>query len=134
MHGKTVAELTNLSYRQLNYLVDNVDGLLSTPHESQGQPRDFRYRDVVLIRLASLLREDGFRIKQIVQAVGAVDQNWKDNTDPDGAGMLLYGGDGLFRWSLKSDLQLSVTDDGKEYGQPIEWCRNISSAIFTTSG
>lgn len=106
MDGRSASKITGLTYRQLNHYVNRVDGLLSRPSESQGKDRVFCYRDIVLLRLLNYLIADGFRVKQIRQAVNAVLDNWHNAENPFEAGYLFYGIDG-FRWSPTTVYQLS---------------------------
>lgn len=119
MDGKTVSKITDLTYGQVNYLVDNIDGLLSKPSVSQGKAREFAFSDVVLLRLIYYLKNDGYRIKHFRRAVDVVRANWKDET-PGNAGYLFTGWmmGGLygiktdeFRWAAYTPIQL-VTKDG----------------------
>lgn len=85
MDAAKVKELTGLTYGQLNYLIMQVQALKR--EKTQGKARDFTYRDLVLLKLASLMRSDGIRLDEINQAIGLVNDCW--NTDnPLSAGVL----------------------------------------------
>lgn len=111
MDGRKASEITGLTYRQLNHYVEKVDGLLTKPSESQGKPRDFCYRDLVLLRLVNYLITDGYRLPQIKQAASEVLKNWHNVENPDDAGFLFDGVDG-FRWTPTTEFQLSSNGAG----------------------
>ena len=73
MDAKQVKEITGLTYGQLNYLIDQVDALKR--EKTQGKARDFSFRDLVLLKLASLMRSDGIGIRDISAGVALADKN-----------------------------------------------------------
>ena len=73
MDAKQVKEITGLTYGQLNYLIDQVDALKR--EKTQGKARDFSFRDLVLLKLASLMRSDGIGIRDISAGVALADKH-----------------------------------------------------------
>lgn len=73
MDAKQVKELTGLTYGQLNYLVDQVDALKR--EKTQGKARDFTFRDLALLKLASLMRSDGISTRDISEGVALADRH-----------------------------------------------------------
>lgn len=73
MDAKQVKELTGLTYGQLNYLIDQVDALKRD--KTQGKARDFSFRDLALLKLASLMRSDGIGTRDISEGVALADRN-----------------------------------------------------------
>lgn len=73
MDAKQVKELTGLTYGQLNYLIDQVDALKRD--KTQGKARDFTFRDLALLKLASLMRSDGINTRDISAGVALADKN-----------------------------------------------------------
>jgi len=110
MDGKTASLVTGLSYGQLNYLIRTIPSLLSTPRENDRHARNFTYREVVLLRLARVLKNDHFRIQSIKQALEVVNENWCDN-DPDSASVLIYSAKSKrFAWATPAELELIKTE------------------------
>lgn len=97
MDGKTAVRIVGITYGQLNFWVNQVDGLLSNDPISQGLPRNFTYRDLVLLNVAKTLRQDGCRLNAIRQAIKVISDNWKDD-DPENAGWLVSGDLKTFSW------------------------------------
>jgi len=108
MDGKTASRIVGITYGQLNLWVNQIDGLLSNPSESQGLPRNFTYRDLVLLNVAKYLRHDGCRMEAIRKAIKVVSDNWKDD-DPENAG-----------WLLTQDLKNFSWKGGDEPGMILE--------------
>jgi len=87
MDGKTASRIVGITYGQLNLWVNKIDGLLSNESVSQGLPRNFTYRDLVLLGVVKYLRKYGFKMDVIGQAIKIISGNWKDN-DPENIGMV----------------------------------------------
>lgn len=124
MDAKAVTEYFKISYGQLKYLINQIDALKRD--KAQGKARDYSYRDLVLISLALVLRSDGFRLDAIKQAINELSNNWKDSENPNNAGVLLRGGDGLFRWSETTDLTLTAG----EHKTPIDLYKTIPKFYY----
>ncbi len=103
MDSKTVIERTGLTYGQLNYLLKRVDAL--NRDKTQGKARKFGPRDLVFLKLASVLREHGYGLDKINEAVTLVDQQWIDDPyfDIGKAGRLSFGYENQIRWELSSN-------------------------------
>jgi len=86
MDAKQVKEITGLTYGQLNYLIDQVDALKR--EKTQGKARDFSFRDLVLLKLASVMRTDGLSLPAINEVMNVLNRNWI-NENPNDAGTLL---------------------------------------------
>jgi DNA-binding transcriptional MerR regulator len=86
MNTKQVKELTGLTYGQLNYLVDQVDALKR--EKKQGKARDFSFRDLVYLKLASVMRSDGMGLPAINEVMSVLDHHWI-NENPNDAGTLM---------------------------------------------
>ena len=86
MDAGKVIELTGLTYGQLNYLIKKVDVLKRK--KTQGKARDFTFREVVFLKLASLMRSDGIRLDDIDAAIKQADEAWI-NDNPQDAGVLV---------------------------------------------
>jgi len=86
MNAEKVIELTGLTYGQLNYLIEKVDALKR--EKTQGKARDFSFRDLVYLKLASLMRSDGMGSPAINEVMAILDQYWI-NENPNDAGTLL---------------------------------------------
>ncbi len=72
MNGKEVAEKIGVTYPQLRYFVRKIDAV-SKKDTSQGHEHDFTFRDLVYLKLASVMRSDGIGLDEINQAVGTLD-------------------------------------------------------------
>jgi len=91
MNTTKVKEITGLTDDQISYLIKKVDALKR--EKTQGKARDYSFRDVVFLKLASLMRADGLPISEIDQATINIDTLWQ-MTGTYGA--LLRNGD---KWS-----------------------------------
>jgi len=87
MDAKQVKELTGLTYGQLNYLVDQVDALKR--EKTQGKARDFTFRDLVYLKVASLMRADGMSLPVINKGITLLNRTWVNSENPSAAGSLL---------------------------------------------
>ena len=83
--GKVIG-LTGLTYGQLNYLIKQVDVL--NREKTQGKARDFSFREVVFLKLASVMRSDGMGLSAINEVMSVLNQYWI-NENPKDAGNLL---------------------------------------------
>jgi DNA-binding transcriptional MerR regulator len=109
MDGKAASDFVGLTYGQTNYFVKRLDGLITQKSESQGLPRDFIYRDLVMLRLARLLREDGYRLDAIKEAVSQVFAHWLDD-NPENAGGLRVNKNSEFTWT-SNRLTMTTKDE-----------------------
>lgn len=71
MDTKQVKELTGLTDNQITYLIKKVDALKR--EKSQGKAREYTFRELVYLKLASLMRSDGIRLDEINEAIGTLD-------------------------------------------------------------
>ena len=94
MDGKLASAKTGLTYGQTNYLVRK--GLITPISISQGKPREFSYRDLVMLRLAAELRADGYRLDAISQALTELRTHWTSENPEEAGWMLVIGG--FFVW------------------------------------
>ena len=67
MDTKQVKELTGLTDNQITYLIKKVDALKR--EKSQGKAREYTFRELVYLKLASLMRSDGIRLDEINEAI-----------------------------------------------------------------
>lgn len=103
MDSKRVSEYLGISYGQLNYFLRKVKGL--TPvgwGASQGKARDYTRHDLSRLRLALLLKNDGYSTKAIQKAINELNKNWNGKT-PDNAGILYSMPDNAFLWIKEGD-------------------------------
>lgn len=100
MNGKQASLFLGISYRQLNYLLQQVEGLVPVRYgSSQGKARDISIHDLTRIALAIILKKDGYEPSDIQKAVDELNSNW-DGSDVQEAGVLFALGDGSnFKWS-----------------------------------
>ena len=96
MDAKQVKEITGLTYGQLNYLIDQVDALKRD--KTQGKARDFSFRDLVLLKLASVMRADGLRLDEINDAFNGLNRMCIDIEKVEDAGVLVCTGNEMYRW------------------------------------
>lgn len=98
MDTKRVKELTGLTDNQITYLINNVDALKR--EKSQGKARDYSFRDLVYLKLASVMRSDGMRLPEINGVISVLGSEWI-NENPNDAGTLLkvYVKDAGHRWA-----------------------------------
>lgn len=106
--GKVIG-LTGLTYGQLNYLIKQVDVL--NREKTQGKARDFSFREVVFLKLASLMRSDGLRLGVINEAIGLIDQYWTNTENPAKAGMIIR----MFDVEGLGDVWVWSSSRGEEY-------------------
>lgn len=76
MNGKEVVEKIGITYPQLRYFVRKIDAV-SKKDTSQGHEHDFTFRDLVYLKLASIMRADGLGLDEINQAIEVLDLFWK---------------------------------------------------------
>lgn len=118
MDAKMVLEATGLTYGRLNYLIEQVDALKR--EKTQGKARDFYFRDLVYLKLASLMRTDGIRISAINDAIELLGNNWRDDDNIDQAGTLIRehgkGGEVIWHWGIFDGIKIPgrTTIDGDE--------------------
>lgn len=106
---RIASELSGLSYGQIKYWTR--EGVLSRP-DTVDRRNSYAWSmyDLTLLRLAGMLKNDGYNLKAIKQAVSLVENNWKEIDNPDQAGVLMVTPDGRFGWLLETDLKLTVGD------------------------
>jgi DNA-binding transcriptional MerR regulator len=95
MDTEQAAQAAGLTYAQLDYAIRN--GIVYAPPTKPGRTREFTARDLALLKLYGILREDGYKPQETREAIAKVEANWKDD-DPENAGSLLVI-DGEFVWS-----------------------------------
>ena len=88
MNGKEVVEKIGITYPQLRYFVRKIDAL-PKKETSQGHEHDFTFRDLVYLKLASIMRSDGLGLPVINDAIGLLDIYWTNAENPASAGSLL---------------------------------------------
>jgi len=86
MNGKEVVEKIGITYPQLRYFVRKIDAL-PKKETSQGHEHDFSFRDLVYLKLASIMRSDGLGLDEINIAIKQVAEAWKSD-NPLLAGVL----------------------------------------------
>lgn len=86
MDTKQVKELTGLTDNQITYLINKIDALKR--EKTQGKARDYSFRDLVYLKLASMMRSDGHRLPVINSAIEQVDNAWKNPENPQEAGVI----------------------------------------------
>lgn len=87
MNTKQVKELTGLTDDQINYLIEKVDALKR--EKSQGKAREYSFRDLVYLKLASVMRSDGLALPVINEAISFGLNEFWTNENPNDAGTLL---------------------------------------------
>jgi len=100
MDTKQVKELTGLTDNQITYLIKKVDALKR--EKSQGKAREYTFRELVYLKLASLMRSDGLGLDEINQAVGTLNYFWKIK-EFTGSGALTKHHEGAWAFSPPSD-------------------------------
>lgn len=104
MNTREAAKWAGITYRQLDYWI--AQGVITPAAEyGQGKAREFSKRDLVILRVLVMLRDDGFRIEEMREATGLINKHWVTN-NPDMAGTLgvLYRGKG--GWEVPRDMGL----------------------------
>ena len=86
MDTKQVKELTGLTDNQITYLINQVDVLKR--EKTQGKAREYSFRDLVYLKLASVMRSDGMGLPAINEVMNVLNRNWI-NENPNDAGTLL---------------------------------------------
>lgn len=109
MDTKRVKELTGLTDNQITYLINNIDALKR--EKMQGKARDYSFREVVFLKLASLMRSDGLRLGVINEAIGLIDQYWTNTENPAKAGMIIR----MFDVEGLGDVWVWSSSRGEEY-------------------
>ena len=126
MDTKQVKELTGLTDNQITYLIKKVDALKR--EKTQGKAREYTFRELVYLKLASLMRSDGLRLPVINEAIESLNVYWT-NDAPEDAGTLLIisnakiwiddgdqpAGGGLVIMYSQSDTSDDVLGDAKQY-------------------
>lgn len=109
MDGKQASKVLGITYRQLNYMLKKVEGLVPVAYgESMGKARDITVHDLARFTLAFMLKTDGYAYVDIQKAITELNINW-DGRTPDNAGVLLALGDGsAFNWALDTNLALTA--------------------------
>jgi len=87
MNGKEASKFVGITYRQMRYFVDQIDAL-TKKETSQGHDHEFTFKDLVYLKLASVMRSDGMRLDEINKAIRPLDEYWI-NENPIDAGTLL---------------------------------------------
>lgn len=107
MDGKQASEVLGKTYRQLNYMLKQVDGLVPVEYGlSIGKARDITAHDLTRLTVAFMLKDDSYNYAEIQKAISLINDNW-DGATPDNAGVLLALGDGsAFNWALDTDLAI----------------------------
>lgn len=86
MNAAGIVELTGLTYRKLNYMQEQIDVLKR--EKTQGKAREYSFRDLLYLKIASLIRSDGIGLSEINQAIKALDHVW-DNAEVPGRWAIL---------------------------------------------
>lgn len=86
MNTAKVKEITGLTDDQITYLIKKVDALKR--EKMQGKARDYSFREVVFLKLASVMRSDGMGLSAINEVMSVLNQYWI-NENPKDAGNLL---------------------------------------------
>ena len=86
MNTAKVKEITGLTDDQISYLIKKVDALKR--EKTQGKAREYSFRDVVFLKLASLMRSDRIGLDEINLAIKQVNEAW-NNDNPQDAGVLV---------------------------------------------
>lgn len=87
MNTKQVKELTGLTDDQINYLIKKVEVL--NRKKSQGKAREYSFRDLVYLKLASVMRSDGLALPVINEAISFGLNEFWTNENPKDAGTLI---------------------------------------------
>lgn len=87
MDTKQVKELTGLTDNQISYLIKKVD--LLKREKTQGKAREYSFRDLVYLKLASIMRSDGLSLPEIDKAIKLLYRTWIFSENPASAGSLL---------------------------------------------
>jgi len=100
MNGRQASLYLGVSYRQLNYLLQQVEGLVPVRYgSSQGKAREISQHDLTRIALAFMLKKDGYITSDIQTAIDVLNEHW-DGSDLEEAGILFALGDGSnFKWT-----------------------------------
>ena len=109
MNTAKVKEITGLTDDQITYLIKKVDALKR--EKMQGKARDYSFREVVFLKLASLMRSDGLRLGVINEAIGLIDQYWTNTENPAKAGMIIR----MFDVEGLGDVWVWSSSRGEEY-------------------
>ena len=118
MDSKRVSEYLGISYNQLSYLLRKWGA-------SQGKARDYTCHDLTRLRLALLLKNDGYSTKAIQKAINELNKNWNGKT-PDNAGGLLAVSDSAFNWSSENSMQLS----GDGINMPLDLLSSVPKVFY----
>ena len=109
MDGKQASELFGITHYAFIYLHKRVDGLISSKYgESRGRALELTHQDLTRLKLAVMLKNDGFRTPTIQQAIDELNSNWNGD-DPAKAGVLLSVGKNEFGW-VSTDTDLVISD------------------------
>lgn len=90
MNTREAAKWAGITYRQLDYWI--AQGAITPAVEyRQGKAREFSWRDLTILKLMVMLRDDGYRIDALRDTRELIDKTWiTDN--PEDAGVLMgYG-------------------------------------------
>ena len=87
MNARKASELVGITYGQLRYFVRQIDAL-TKKETSQGHDHEFTFRDLVYLKLAALMREDGLRLDEINKGIYTLNGNWINAENPTNAGVL----------------------------------------------
>jgi len=110
MDGKQASEFLGITYADFIYLHKRVNGLIGSKYgESRGRALELTHHDLARLKLAVMLRDDGYQTPTIQQAIDELNNSWNGD-DPANAGILLSVGKNKFRWVTDTDLVIS---DGK---------------------
>ncbi len=117
MNGKEVVEKIGITYPQLRYFVRKIDAL-PKKESSQGHEHDFTFRDLVYLKLASIMRSDGIGLPVINDAIGLLDIYWTNAENPASAGSLLrldYPGErDIWAWGLnRGEKRFFINEKGE---------------------
>lgn len=126
MNAAGIVELTGLTYRKLNYMQEQIDVLKR--EKTQGKAREYSFRDLVFLKIASEMRQDNIRLNTINKAITLLDQNWNNTENIYIAGRLMVF-DNHPLWSLTTDLWF--TGDG--YNQPLDSLRRIPGHYYNVT-
>ena len=98
MNAKEVINKTGITYPQLRQMVRKIDAL---PKTTQGRKNEYSFRDLVIFKVAAVMREDGIGLSEINEAMNEIAQNWGQPGSIIRSGR--YSG-ASWEWALNMDL------------------------------
>jgi len=74
MNTAKVKEVTGFTDAQVDYLIKKIDVLQR--EKAQGKAREYSFRDLVIFKVAAVMRDDGIRLSEINEAMNEIARNW----------------------------------------------------------